>query len=150
MGARQRLWVGLLFCVSALERPDGASLSPVNYPLLVLGVRPWALSAEGDGGNLNWRGRWTWPESTAEHRDSGASQRPGQVRYAGAPEWGVVSHLQLQERSLSSLHTCQATAASLEPQEDGDLGAVQASAVQVSVGKNADLLWEGGEKRARR
>lgn len=63
-------------------------------------------------------------------------------RAAWGPGWEG-PHLQLQGRSLSRLHTCQAATPSLEPQEDGDLGAVQ-----VSVRKDADLLWE--EERDRR
>lgn len=56
-------------------------------------------------------------------------------RADSAERW--VSHLQLQERPLSCRHTGQAAASSLDPQEDGDLGAVQAS-----VRKDTDLLWE--------
>lgn len=54
------------------------------------------------------------------------------------------SHLQLQGRPLSCLHTGQAAPASLDPQENGNLGAVQ-----VSVGKYAYLLWKGRQERAR-
>lgn len=47
------------------------------------------------------------------------------------------SHLQPQGWPLSCLNTCQAATSSLDPQEDGHLGAVQAS-----VRKDTDLLWE--------
>lgn len=66
------------------------------------------------------------------------SLRPsGRTDSAVAPRMRRVSHLQLQERPLSCFHTCQAATSSLDPQEDGDLGAVQAS-----VRKDTDLLWE--------
>lgn len=81
-------------------------------------------------------------ESTDGCRDARVSWKPC---LQGPLEQGVVSHLQLQGRPLFCLHTGQAATASLESQEDGDFGAVQAS-----VGKYADLLWEGRETRARR
>lgn len=87
---------------------------------------------------------WTWPgiHRWAQRCQSILEARPVlQV----ALEWGAISHLQLQGRPISCLHTCQAATASLDPQKNGDLGAIQAS-----VGKYADLLWEGREKRARR
>lgn len=67
----------------------------------------------------------------------------GQAALQGPLEQDA-SHLQLQGRPLSCLHTGQAAPASLDPQEDGKLGAVQ-----VSVGKYADLLWEGREESTR-
>lgn len=53
-----------------------------------------------------------------------------------------VSHLQFQGRPLSCLNTCQAATSSLDPQEDGHLGAVQAS-----VRKDTDFLWEVRQER---
>lgn len=69
---------------------------------------------------------------------------PGRQAGPQGPPKQDISHLQPQGRPFHCLHTCQAATASLGPQEDGNFGAVQAS-----VGKYADLLWEGREKRAR-
>lgn len=79
------------------------------------------------------------PQMGAERPESqglGSGVTSGAGTSAGSPRQGA-SHLQLQGRPLPCLHTGQAAAASLDAQEDGDLGAVQAS-----VGECADLLWE--------
>ena len=80
-----------------------------------------------------WQGTHRWEQSVLQDR---------WVRRV--PPKQDTPHLQLQGRPLCCLHTCQAATASLDPQEDGNFGAVQAS-----IGKYADLLWEGREKRAR-
>lgn len=105
----------------------------------------------GKGLGTGCRGRWQKPAGEghvdlARHPQVGAEmpEWPGGQAAPQGPLEQDASHLQLQGRPLPCLHTGQAAPASLDPQEDGNLGAVQAS-----VGKYADLLWEGREERAR-
>lgn len=101
------------------------------------GAGGWVLGAEGRRGMCG-----PGQEFADRCRDTRVNLKPC---LQGPLEQGVVSHLQLQRRPLFSLHTGQAATASLHSQENGDFGAVQAS-----VGKYADLLWERREKRARK
>ena len=109
------------------------SLSLGKFPLQVLEGGIWALGAEGDGRNPNKRDVW----NLLDHRQAERCQTTLEV-CRGPPAQGAIAHLQLQGRPLPCLHTCQATATSLDSQEDGELGAFQAS-----VGEYADSLWEG-------